>query len=397
MRASLKKSVAIIGAGPGGLTAARVLQMKGIAVRVFEADASTNARDQGGTLDLHLDTGQYALERAELIEPFRAIARYEDQETRVLDFATAGPLFEEIPEPGEGDRPEIDRKVLRDLLLNSLDTDTVVWGAKLRELISEADGRHRLRLGDEATEPYDLVIGADGAWSKVRAALTDAKPVYTGVTFIELWLDDVDQSHPEIARMIGHGTMFALHGGQGLVAQRNGNGHLRIYACLHSKDGCAAEQGLNPAEPIALRRKLVQLFSGWSPRLLALIEQGLDVAFVRPIVAMPADFGWKHVPGLTLVGDAAHVMPPVGLGVNLAMLDAVELAYQLSEQQNWDEATARFETKMMRRAAHEAEAAAKAFADMFGVDGHRTALEHMHARRRSVELPPKLDSRSAAR
>jgi 2-polyprenyl-6-methoxyphenol hydroxylase-like FAD-dependent oxidoreductase len=157
------KRIAVVGAGPAGLTAARVLQTNGIDVTVFETDASTGARDQGGTLDLHMDTGQKALDMAGLLDAFRAQARHDDQETRLLDYATAEILFEEIPGPGEGDRPEIDRKALRDLLLAGLTPETVKWGAKFSEVVAEPDGRHRLRLADDLSESFDLVIGADGA------------------------------------------------------------------------------------------------------------------------------------------------------------------------------------------------------------------------------------------
>jgi hypothetical protein len=183
----------IVGAGPAGLALARILQMHGCAVRVFEAYTSTRVRDQGGTLDLHEDTGQRALQMAGLTEAFRAHARFDDQESRLIDTATAEVLFEEIPAPGEDNRPEIDRKALRDLLLAALDPDTVTWGAKLQDVITEAYGRHRLRCSDWTSEPFDLVIGADGAWSKVRAALSPVTPVYTGITFVELWIDDVDR------------------------------------------------------------------------------------------------------------------------------------------------------------------------------------------------------------
>jgi 2-polyprenyl-6-methoxyphenol hydroxylase-like FAD-dependent oxidoreductase len=377
MAALTKRRIAIVGAGPAGLTAARILQTSGLDTDVFEAENNIDARTQGGTLDLHPDSGQHALERASLMASFRAVARYEDQGTRLLDFATATPLFEEVPSPGEGDRPEIDRKALRRLLLDNLAPGTVTWGARLRDVAQEQDGRHRLVFADRATEPYDLVVGADGAWSKVRAVLSDVMPNYTGVTFIEFWIDDVDHLHPEIARLVGRGTMFALHAGRGLVAQRNGSGHLRIYAVLQAANGWSAEQGLDPAEPARLRQNLTHLFLDWSPRLLALIEHALEVAFVRPIVALPVDFRWSTVPGITLVGDAAHVMPPVGRGVNLAMLDAADLADELSRLTDWHEATSRFEAKMMQRAQAESAEARIGFLDLFGMNAPRSALEHM--------------------
>jgi 2-polyprenyl-6-methoxyphenol hydroxylase-like FAD-dependent oxidoreductase len=214
----------------------------------------------------------------------------------------------------------------------------------------------------------------------VRAALSDVKPAYTGVTFVELWIDDVDQRHPAIARLIGRGTMFALSGGKGLVAQRNGHGHVRVYAIFQAPAGWMIENGIDPADPARLRDRLKRLFAGWNPQLLSLIDRALDVAFVRPIVALPAAFRWAHRLGVTIIGDAAHVMPPVGVGVNLAMLDAAELASALAKDADWNSVMARFEALMQDRAAEYAVEAAEGFAEMYADDAPRAVLHHMQTR-----------------
>jgi len=179
--------IAIVGAGPGGLCAANLLHRAGWPVTVFEGDAAFDARDQGGTLDLHPDGGKLALAKAGLLEDFLAVARHEDQGQRVLDHATGAVLREEIPEEGTGDRPEIDRMLLRQLLLRPLGEGVVRWGEPVDAVLSDDSGAHFLRLRDEVAGPFDLVIGADGAWSRVRAALAEQQPTYTGVTFVELW------------------------------------------------------------------------------------------------------------------------------------------------------------------------------------------------------------------
>ena len=388
MRPSSANGIAIVGAGPAGLTAACVLQRQGRAVTVFEADLSTEARDQGGTLDLHPGSGQAALEMAGLLGAFRAVARYEDQETRLLHHATAEPLFEERPEPGEGDRPEIDRKALRDLLLASLQPGTVRWGRKLVRLLPGADGQtHRLRFADGDSGPFGLVIGADGAWSKVRGALVQARPAHTGITFVELWLDDVDRRHPAIARLVGHGTLFVLHGGKALFAQRNGGGHVRVYAAFRAPLDWPAGLGIEPADRARVRGEVRRLFAGWSPVLLALVDQAREEVFIRPIVALPPGLRWTPRPGVTVVGDAAHVMPPLGVGVNLAMLDAAELAGALGPGGDWTQAIARQEGFMLDRAAALAAGIHKAFAEMFAADAPRAVLDHMRARQGPVGRP----------
>lgn len=371
-------AIAIIGAGPAGLTAANVLQRHGLRADIFEADAAVDARDQGGSLDLHPAEGQLALQKAGLLEAFMAIARHEDQEQRLADHATGELLREKIPEPGTGDRPEIDRLVLRELLLQPLAAGTIRWGSRLEAVVARPDGRYDLRCRAGLAGPYDLVVGADGAWSKVRTALTPVQPAYTGVTFIELWLSDVDRRHAGIARQVGHGTLFSLHGGAGIVAQRNGNATLRVYAAVRTRP----EESDRPDLALAgiTQDDLLSRFAGWAPSLLALIAKADRVAAVRPIVALPPGARWTHRAGLTLVGDAAHVMPPLGVGVNLAMLDAAELAEALVEGADWRAGQQRYETTMLDRAEGIAAQCAVAFDEMFDGEGGRAMQAQMDAR-----------------
>lgn len=84
----------------------------------------------------------------------------------------------------------------------------------------------------------------------------------------------------------------------------------------------------------------------------------------RPQYCVPISQTWDAQPSLTLPGDAAHLMPPyAGKGVNMAMLDALELSnYLLNDDfDNLRQAIAAFETHMRIRAA---EAAEKSLASM---------------------------------
>jgi 2-polyprenyl-6-methoxyphenol hydroxylase-like FAD-dependent oxidoreductase len=369
--------IAIVGAGPGGLTAARVLQQRGVAATIFDADIDANSRDHGGTLDLHSDGGQVAIKLAGLEEAFRAKARFEDQGNRLVEHASATILHDSRPQDIDA-RPEIDRRELRDLLLDSLAPGTVHWGKKLVRIEPMRD-RQRLLFKDGTTDDFDFVVGADGAWSKVRAALADVSPVYTGVTFFECWLDDVDTRHAELAALLGHGTMFALHGRKGIVAQRNAHGHVRVYVVLHVPETWGAE--LLRAEGVAAAQKaLCARFAGWAPALLAFIERSDDHLVSRPIHTLPSDFAWTPSSGLTLVGDAAHLMPPVGVGVNLAMQDAAELAVALSGGPAWREAVRAHEENMIARAQALAPEAAAGFQEMFGADAEADVRDHLAKR-----------------
>ncbi len=345
-----KLRIAIIGGGPGGLTLARILQTRDIATTVFEREGHPDERPQGGTLDLHPESGQLALHLAGLDEQFRAIARYEDQGMRLLD-RKGQVLFAMGQAEEPGDRPEVDRTALRAMLLNSLTKDGVRWGSNLRSIQQAKDGTYELLFEHGPTETFDLVIGADGAWSRVRPLLSSATPTYTGVTFIEFGLDEVDTKHPALAQLIGHGSMFALANNKGLLAQRNGHGHIRMYAGMRIAEGWETAHGFVAGHPQTARAWLLDQFSDYDQSLLALIQESNDRFVVRPLYMLPIGHRWNFHAGVTLLGDAAHLMSPFsGEGVNLAMLDAAELANAISEDCDLEDAVRTYEETMFARA-----------------------------------------------
>lgn len=351
--------IAIVGAGPAGLTLARILHLNGIAATVFEREQHALARPQGGTLDLHAESGQLALRRAGLEAEFLRIARYEDQGDRLYDKTGRLVLAHD---DASGDRPEVDRSALRDILLNSLPAGTVQWGRELREVYARADGGYDLAIGAEMIGPFDLVVGADGAWSRVRPLVSRYRPQYSGLTFIEFGIDDADASHPALSKLVGRGKIGIDGDGKSMIVQRNADAHLRGYAIFRVPADWA-ERTFDFASPASARARLMAEFADWAPALVDLIAASNDHIVARAIHALPVGHHWPNRVGITLLGDAAHVMSPFGgEGVNAAMLDAAELGRHLVEAGDWTQAVKLYEQEMFERvvepATHAAEAAA---------------------------------------
>ena len=319
-------SIAIIGAGLGGLTLARVLHVHGIEATVFEAEVSPNARAQGGMLDIHEENGQAALKAAGLFDEFRALVHEGAQATRILD--RDGHVLFDQPDDGTGGRPEVPRGELRRTLIESLPAGTIRWGHKLTLVSSLGDGRHALTFADGSTMTAELLVGADGAWSKVRPLLSGAKPAYVGVSFVETYLRDADVRHVASAEAVGGGGFFALAPGKGIMAHREPHGVLHAYVALNKPKEWLAN--IDFSDQTTALARVAGEFDGWAPELTALIT-GSDTAPVpRPIHALPDDHRWSRVPGVTLLGDAAHLMMPSGEGANLAMYDGAELGKALA-------------------------------------------------------------------
>jgi 2-polyprenyl-6-methoxyphenol hydroxylase-like FAD-dependent oxidoreductase len=364
-------SIAIIGGGPGGLMLARLLQVRGYAAVVLERDAHRDDRPQGGSLDLHADTGQRALQLAGLEEAFLAEARPEDQGDRLYD-SNGRLLFDH---DGDGfDRPEIDRSALRRLLLDSLAVGTVRWGSKVEAVTPHEKGGYEVFVGGNS-ELFDVVVGADGAWSRVRRLLSDAEPIYEGVTFVELGFDA--SRHPDIDALVGKGKMFAVGDNQLLVGQRNGNGHIRGYVAQRISEVAGRE--LARAEPQRLRAMLMEAFADWAPELKHMIEAG-ELLGARPLQALPIGHSWASREGLTLLGDAAHLMSPfAGEGVNLALADAADLAAALTSGESWSAVT-HYEVAITARAAAAATEAAEGLQVAVSENGVAGVLEHYRQR-----------------
>jgi 2-polyprenyl-6-methoxyphenol hydroxylase-like FAD-dependent oxidoreductase len=372
--------IAIVGAGPGGLVAARVLQNKGLDVIVFEREASRASRGQGGVLDLHPESGQWALIEAGLEGQFRALARAEGQDMRILDKGGRA-LWEEVSPPDLLARPEVDRPALREVLLESLRPGTVRWDHQLVGVEAIASGRIALRFANGDTVTADVVVGADGARSSVRPLLTDARPLYTGVSFLETGIPDADRTQPACSRTVGRGSCFALGDDKGVIAQRNGDGRIRIYVAFRMPEGDFASLRIPFGDPAATRLAVASQFEGWAPEIVALLQACDDTFLQRPIHAMPVGVRWPGKPGVTLLGDAAHLMSPfAGAGANLAMQDGAELALSLAEAGDRSVGIARYEQRMFARAEQAASESSEGLETCISPNGAERFAEQMRDR-----------------
>ncbi|MET7997475.1 NAD(P)/FAD-dependent oxidoreductase [Amycolatopsis sp. NPDC005232] len=366
--------IAIAGGGLGGLTLARVLHVHGIHADVYERDTGPTARIQGGTLDLHPAGGQLALHEAGLTSGFRAIARPEGQDLVLHDHTGTLLLREDTPDDEFG-RPEADRPALRKLLLDALPPETVHWGRAVEDITPLAHG-HRLHLADGSTADCDLLVGADGARSRVRPLVTPAEPAHTGVNAIELVIPHIDRAHPALSGIVGRGSFMAIGPNRTLSAQRNGDGSARVHLTMRGEEDWFATSGIAFDDPATARNQLQDLYAGWAPEFLQLVASAEGPITRLPITALPVGMSWDPVPGVTLLGDAAHLMPPfAGAGANLAMLDGARLALALASAED----VRGFEEEMFARAAVEARDSAANLAKFLSPRGAQGVLELMRS------------------
>lgn len=323
----------------------RLLSLASINYTIFERDSSPDLPSQGGTLDIHGDSGQLALRAAGLFPEFEKLARYEGVDSIIADMygkvvAKMTPEKSEIDNEEKGkqsDRPEMDRRDLRALLLRSVDAEKVRWGKKVETVVRDEGEKNEssfaLHFADGSVgKGFKLVVGADGAWSKARSLvspsssltseqanstntmlqLTSSKPIYSGKTSLTTSITPSNPYHATLVSLIGNGNYHAIGQGKMIIAQRMGDGSYTInHGFTLPENWTKSSKGKDLlSNPSRLREWLIkEHLSAWAEANTNIIK--FSEGDFRPWPLYHLDvkeaFPWTSIPGITLLGDAAHL------------------------------------------------------------------------------------------
>jgi 2-polyprenyl-6-methoxyphenol hydroxylase-like FAD-dependent oxidoreductase len=389
--------IAIIGAGPVSLTLANILQNNEVPFTVFEA--ADSIRTAGGSLDLHADSGQLALREAGLYEAFVKHARPEGDCDKIVNIDGEVLWDENLLERGEkseeekfAGRPEIDRRLLMKILFDNLKSENISFGKKLDHLTpsSSQDAIYDLHFADGTHQSgYTLIVGGDGAWSKVRKLLTDAIPMYSGISMMEVNCYKIE-SNPWLLNYVGAGSMFSFGEGRAVLAQRQGNGGLRTYACLKVPENFVETCGIDWKDQDTARQRFMErYFSDIGADLKRVVLDCKDDTVPRPLYELPTGFTWSHRSGVTLIGDAAHLMTPfAGVGVNVGMTDALVLGREIiaasKGEKRLDDAVKAYEKEMFPRAENNMKKTDRGKNTHFSADGAQMFADMMREHHQPV-------------
>ncbi|KAI0737299.1 FAD/NAD-P-binding domain-containing protein [Daedaleopsis nitida] len=319
-----------------------------IPATLYERESGYSSRAHlGGTLDLDWTSGQRALSENGLQEEFDKHSRPEGQEMKIGD-AEGNIIFsrgrEGAADP-EKKRPEIDRGVLRKFLLDAVPSESVKWGHSLTSARALGAGKHELTFSNGATVQCDILVGADGANSRVQPLVSPATPIYSGITGAEISIapEIVAQDDLKAIReLVGQGSLFSLGSNKFLGAQMNGDGRIRTYAWFRGPEDWRLPQTPNEARRVLLDTCAPE---GWSPTLLQLIERCDDAAiYLRSLYYLPV--ATPHLM-TSFAGGAANIGMLDGLELGLALVDAIAGGKTDKER---EAAIAAFEKTMFERA-----------------------------------------------
>jgi len=401
---SSRPRIAIAGGGPAGLTIGLLLHRRNIPFTIFELRQKPTDEElakPSGMLDLHDESGIAAIRECGLFDVFLQ-RNVECSEAQKVSDKDGNILHKDEGEMSE--RPEISRHALIQLLISRLPTDQIKWNHKLLSATSPtASGRTEIELdfGPNGKHTFDLVIGADGAWSKVRNLLTDVNPRYEGTQCITLNIQHITKKHPRLAELVGLGSFSALGNRHGVMSQRGPQDAARIYIFLTTEDEhFATTAGLEGKTARTTKERLLNdnaLLGTFGPTIKELVAAACDedtadnpaaAVNIYPLYKLPVGNAWEHRTGATVIGDAAHLMGPwAGEGVNLAMWDSLLLAHAVIKAHETagedpasfltalDPLLKEFEADMVARAKEKAEESLSNGRMLFGEDAANAFAE----------------------
>jgi 2-polyprenyl-6-methoxyphenol hydroxylase-like FAD-dependent oxidoreductase len=375
---SVPLRVMVIGAGTGGLALAHGLKQLGMNVTVYERDRT--ARDGPGGYRVGISPAGSRALKACLPSPvydlFVATSarapRYFNMLTEHFAELLCLELEGEAADQSDGEKNVI-RRTLRQVLLTGLD-DQVVFEKKFVCYEHNADGSVTVQFEDGTAATGDVLIGADGAGSRVRKQrLPQARHEETGIVSIGGKLAMTPQSRALLSNKMFQGmSMIMAPRGFGAIIHSLEFGATRAnpafmarwptFADSIAEDtigwGLWAARQNFPKDPSdvesdALLRLVQDLIRGWHPNFRRLIQltDAETLQFLNVRTSVPLD-PWASS-NVTLLGDAVHTMTPGrGAGANTALRDAALLCQTLSEVQHAGTpliaAIHRYEAEMLR-------------------------------------------------
>ena len=334
--------VMVIGAGTGGLALAHALRASGIKVRVFERDHNLTERTQGYRLTINVRGAralQSCLPKANF-EHYVAASAKASTAVSFLDHKLRRLLFVGVPNTEQTDpyaaRP-ISRVALRQILAEGLE-DTIAYGKTFQSFERTQGGRIVARFEDGSSAEGDVLVGADGAASRVRRQLLpDAQRVETGVVMVmgKLPLDPlVRREAPSVVfkgptLVLGPGGCSMFAGAVEYPPSPASDYDREEYvmwgfSAQHDSFGLASAAG-----EVALadaRAAVLTHMTDWSPNLRLLVERAHTSSLSSFAVKSSVPVVPWATSRVTLLGDALHNMTPFrGIGANTALRDAVLL------------------------------------------------------------------------